>query len=227
MKNHDQKLKILDLINEKILNRATEERYRLMQASRGSAKKKWIPILAASLSAAVLLSVVAIFLVPLLLKQVPVYTGMTVSNQSPFEVAYAGDAQYEQLAATGTFEGNHVGAEKKPSTPDLKDTVRDTLRVDGSAKMLYYAKPNEDIFVTVHIDNPNQYEILSFTLNGKKYSSYMLEEGSDMENLVLKVNVGDVEGIVEYTIDAIKYVDGTEIKDVKMKGDQTVRIGVQ
>jgi hypothetical protein len=228
MKNHDQKLKILDLINEKILNRATEERYRLMQASRGSAKKKWIPILAASRSAAVLLSVVAIFLVPLLLKQVPVYTGMTVSNQSPFEVAYAGDAQYEQLAATGTFEGNHVGAEKKPTKkPNLQKEVKDTLQVEGASQPLYYANPKEDVYITVHIENPDQYEILSFTLNGKKYSSYMLEEGSDMENLVLKVNVGDVEGIVEYTIDAIKYVDGTEIKDVKMEGDQTVKIGVK
>lgn len=55
----------------------------------------------------------------------------------------------------------------------------------------------------------------------------MFENGSDMENLVLKVNVGDVGGIVEYTIDAIKYVDGTEIKDVRMDGNRTVKAGVR
>ena len=64
-------------------------------------------------------------------------------------------------------------------------------------------------------------------LNGKKYSNYRFEDGADMENLVLKVNVGDVGGIVEYTIDAIKYVDGTEIKDVRMDGNRTVKAGVR
>ena len=34
----------------------------------------------------------------------------------------------------------------------------------------------------------------------------MFEEGSDMETIVLKYNVGDTAGIVEYTIDAIKYI---------------------
>ena len=68
---------------------------------------------------------------------------------------------------------------------------------------------------------------LKFTLNGKKYSSYMFEEGSDMETLVLKYNVGSESGIQEYTIDAIKYIDGTDIKDVIMDGDKTVLAGVR
>ena len=52
------------------------------------------------------------------------------------------------------------------------------------------------------------------------------EPGSDMENLILKYNIGNVSGLQEYTIDAIKYVDGELIKDVKMQGDQTVRVEV-
>ena len=86
---------------------------------------------------------------------------------------------------------------------------------------------NQDIFITIRLSNPDSYEILSFTLNGKKYSSYMFEDGSDMENLVLKVNVGNVGGIHDYTIDAIKYVDGTDIKDVRMDGNRTVKAGVR
>ena len=109
----------------------------------------------------------------------------------------------------------------------IEEAIEDTLKVEGAVEQRYYANPNEDIYITIHIDNPDNYEILSFTLNGEKYSSYMFEEGSDMENLILKVNVGDVEGcILEYTIDAIKYVDGTEIKDVRMEGDKTVSVGV-
>ena len=34
----------------------------------------------------------------------------------------------------------------------------------------------------------------------------MFEEGSDMESLILKYNVGSNSGIQEYTIDAIKYI---------------------
>ena len=98
--------------------------------------------------------------------------------------------------------------------------------VDGEDRLLYYARKNQDIYITVHINNPASYEILSFTLNGTKYQSYMFEDGSNSEALVLKVNVGDTEGIVEYTIDAIKYVDGTEIKDVRMDGERTVKVGV-
>ncbi len=91
---------------------------------------------------------------------------------------------------------------------------------------MYYTKPNEDFYITVHISNPDNFEILSFTLNGTKYSTYMFEDGSDMENLILKCNVGDEELIAEFTIDAIKYIDGQEIKDVRMDGDQTILIGI-
>ena len=108
----------------------------------------------------------------------------------------------------------------------LQGKVESSLEIVGGAKPIYYAEKGQDIYITVHIDNPDNYEILSFTLNGNKYSSYMFEDGSDMENLILKVNVGDVEGVQEYTIDAIKYVDGTDIKDVRMDGNKTVRAGI-
>lgn len=113
--------------------------------------------------------------------------------------------------------------------PGVSESVSETEPDDLSPEPvnpIYYAKQNEDFYITVHIDNPDRFEILSFTLNDEKYSSYMFEEGSDLEHLVLKCNVENAEGIVEYTIDAIKYVDGTAIKDVKIKGDRTVKIGV-
>lgn len=108
----------------------------------------------------------------------------------------------------------------------LEDAVKDSFISAESQEGMYYAKRNEDIYIYVHISNPDGFEILSFTLNGVKYSSYMFEEGSDLETLVLKYNVGDVEGVQEYTIDAIKYVDGEDIKDVRMEGDRTVKVTV-
>lgn len=117
-------------------------------------------------------------------------------------------------------------SEQTPETDAEGSTDTDRVPTADAAHALFYAKRQEDVYITVHVSNPDNYEILSFTLNGKTYASYMFESGSDMENLILKYNVGDAQGIVDYTIDGIKYVDGTEIKDVLMEGDKTVCVGV-
>ena len=167
-------------------------------------------------------------------KQVPVYKGMTISDS--FAGTSATVASDDNGNHYGHFKGDHndrndeVDQNKPfedPNAPSIENKANSTLDVVGAAESIYYADKNQDIFITIRLSNPDSYEILSFTLNGKKYSNYMFENGSDMENLVLKVNVGDVGGIVEYTIDAIKYVDGTDIKDVRMDGDRTVKAGVR
>ena len=108
----------------------------------------------------------------------------------------------------------------------LIEEARDLLQLQDSANPIYHAQKKQNIYITVHIDNPDGFEILSFTLNGKKYSSYMFESGSNPRSVVVKVNVGNAEGVQEYTIDEIKYVNGSAIKDVRMEGDKTVRVGV-
>lgn len=172
-------------------------------------------------------------------KQVPVYKGMTISRSfATSSTATASvdvgntDLQSEQGRVEGDYENRDDDFDQNkpfedPNAPSIENKANSTLDVVGAAESIYYADKNQDIFITIRLSNPDSYEILSFTLNGKKYSNYMFENGSDMENLVLKVNVGDVGGIVEYTIDAIKYVDGTEIKDVRMDGDRTVKAGVR
>ena len=171
-------------------------------------------------------------------KQVPVYKGMTISrNFARTSATTASDADNSDLQGEqGRVEGDYDNRDddfdqnkpfEDPNAPSIENKANSTLDVVGAAESIYYADKNQDIFITIRLSNPDSYEILSFTLNGKKYSNYMFEDGSDMENLVLKVNVGDVGGIVEYTIDAIKYVDGTDIKDVRMDGDRTVKAGVR
>ena len=123
-------------------------------------------------------------------------------------------------------ETTDIFEETTDTSKDSADTSAETTDVADAPKIAYYATVGQDIYITVHIDNPENFAILQFTLNGKVYNSYMFEEGSDMENLVLKYNVGDQMGYFEYTIDAIKYVDGTEIKDVRMKGDRTITVAV-
>lgn len=171
-------------------------------------------------------------------KQVPVYKGMTISSNfarasaTTASDAENSDSQGEQGRVEGDYDNRDDDFDQNkpfedPNAPSIENKANSTLDVVGAAESIYYADKNQDIFITIKLSNPDSYEILSFTLNGKKYSNYMFEDGSDMENLVLKVNVGDVGGIVDYTIDAIKYVDGTDIKDVRMDGDRTVKAGVR
>ena len=155
-------------------------------------------------------------------KQTPVYQGMSISSNVPQT------SKAMALRHHGDYHGKDHDIDKDHPFEDstIEEEIESSLDVEGSEDVFYYAKPNEDIFITIHLSNPDNFEILSFTLNGQKYSNYMFEYGSDMENLILKFNVGEQYGFVEYTIDAIKYVDGTEIKDVIMDGDKTVKAGI-
>ena len=188
-------------------------------------------------------------------KQVPIYQGMSISSATQTIQAQPvndedkgegvnnagnGNDNGNNGNHKGWYKGDHKDKEneideEKPfenENPDRdpEDTIEketeNSFGVIGAKHEIYYAKQNEDIYVHIHVFNPDSFEILSFTLNGKKYSSYMFEQGSDMETLILKYNVGEKTGITEYTIDAIKYVDGAEIKDVVIEGDKTVRAGV-
>ena len=222
-------IRVLSKINDQYVDTATQRRYELMRRTEKHPHRGWLLGTALAASFCLLLSVTLFMFLPNESKQVPVYEGMSVSTKAPSEIRAHRDF-------------TSLSAQKRPAVLSLSQLSEDTSSGESVTEMItedngsspevsgsdtmYYAEQNQAIFITVHVNNPDNYEILSFTLNGKVYSSYMFEDGSDMENLILKYNVGDAEGIVEYTIDAIKYVDGTEIKDVLMEGDRTVKVGV-
>ncbi len=229
-------LDVISGIDEDIVDRNLNRRSDLWFKRAKRKKKALIPIV--SIAASLILILTSVFLLLPIEKQVPVYQGMTVSNDAPQIQASA-----DNIDRTATLMNvNQLGAPRLAITPfnllsanaDL--TVHDNRDKEkhpdknGSSGSLeasdgsYYAQPGEDIYILVHISNPAGYEILSFTLNGVKYSSYMFEPGSDLETLILKYNVGDVEGVQQYTIDAIKYVDGDKIKDVRMEGERTIEV---
>lgn len=224
MKRNDElKLRVLSEINDEIIDKNSTTRAKLLRKPKMN-RKKLVAIYAMA-ACLFLIGGSLLAIIPALIKQVPVYQGMTVSSDASASTlqGYEGEAQYVFVSTHGVFSKDKDKDKNKDK--ELEEAVKDSLDVTGADQM-YYAKPSEDIYITIHISNPDNFEILSFTLNGKKYSSYMFEEGSDMERIVIKVNVGEASGISEYTIDAIKYVDGTEIKDVRMDGDRTVKVGV-
>ena len=146
-----------------------------MQASRTSAKKKWIPILSMAASAALLLAI----LIPVFLKQgpeptdtdpnsdpvyseyVPVYTGMTVSSASENAVLDGGAGEGIPVNVSYCFEAAELPTVfKDPSKPteesghtkepaDKKDPFGD---IQASQDM-YVAKSGEKVHITIHFDS--------------------------------------------------------------------------
>ena len=138
----------------------------------------------------------------------PVYQGMSIEQASDVK---------EKIRRVNDVN-NSVG---------IKDAIDDFLDVITTERVEYYAKKGEKFNIVVHLYNPTEYEILSFTLNERKYQSYEFKEGSNSTELIIEVDAGMKPGLKEYTIDAIKYVDKTEIKDVRMDGKRTVKVGIK
>lgn len=221
-----RQLEIVSRIDDDILEKNTQKRIVLMRSNK---RKRWILSITAAAAALALIATSVVLLVALLGKQVPIYTGMTVSNEMPINTLSVpdynapGNVHGDQAERGPVDQAKPFPNGKKP----IDDAVKDSLSVTGSDLALYYAKAGEYVYITVHVDNPDSFEIVSFTLNGYKYANNMFEYGSDLENLILKVKIPEeAEGITSYTIDAIKYIDGEKIKDVRMNGDKTVDIAV-
>lgn len=150
---------------------------------------------------------------------IPTYQGMTVSHSSSIT------NRRELNRNDDDPEIDDHDDHYEDIETDITDIVTIDVQTDDEVK--YYIKPNETFIIEVHLSNPNDYEIQSFTLNGKKYANYMFKDGSTMELLLLETTAPSTSGYIEYTIDAIKYIDGTEIKDVDMsKGDKSIKAGV-
>ncbi len=163
----------------------------------------------------------------------PVYQGMTIKKRS--RTSLSAESLELTFCASDSKEGTN-GEE----APDDNSTVTEELDkldkdiekivdidVDTDDEVGYYVKQGETFIIEIRLSNPKNFEIQSFTLNGEKYASYMFKEGSTMELLRLEVTAPTKPGYTEYTIDAIKYIDGTDIKDVDMSSaEKTVKAGI-
>ncbi len=144
---------------------------------------------------------------------VPIYERMELSR---YNLMIVNESDY--------IHGDQLAYEKMS---DVSSTTKEeSQEVNSFDEVAYFSEKNKDLYLIVHITNPDEYVIQSFTLNGEKYSSDQLENGSDFEHLVLKLNSGTIEGIREFIIENIKYVDNIEVQDVVIGGNQSIKLGV-
>jgi len=174
-------------------------------------------------------------------KSVPTYEGMAVSTSSSqissIKSPKLKDNEDEMNSEEENTETTSEEDDTETTSDENEDTIGDTtieediedivtIDVITDDEVKYYVEPNESFNIEIYITNPDQYEIQSFTLNGKKYSSYMFEDGSTMELLKLKTTAPQTSGYFTYSLDAIKYIDGTDIKDVDLEGDKDINVGI-
>lgn len=141
-------------------------------------------------------------------------------------VNYQNTPVYKEMIATNVQTAPKLSTKVKRANSNFQDDILDDIGVITLPNIACYANPEEEIIITVKINNPKSFEILSFTLNGYKYQSYEFEYGSNSNQILVKFKTTNISGIQNVTIDAIKYVDGDKIKDARFDGNKTIKIGV-
>ncbi len=247
MKQNDQiKLDMISNIHEEIIDEVTDRKIALthkIYCTRSRTFKRRLAIGSIAASLALFFGIFFVLIVPMMGTKVPVYQGMTIRTESAASVStdrehadlsllsasYGKPAKLVPLGKSNGTPNGVANGHHKEDDDQLQNKIDDLVTIDVMAddEVRYYVKPGETFIIEIHIANPDNFEIQSFTLNGQKYANYMFKEGSTMERLLLEVTAPATPGYVEYTIDAIKYIDGTEIKDVDMSsGDKSVKAGI-
>ncbi len=145
--------------------------------------------------------------------QTPVYYGMLLFDSSDVKIP-----EVNYVDETSNSSDNHYGWYK-----DDNGLVRS---IHDKHKPLYVSQ-NQDVYAYVGISNPSEFQIVSFVINGQMFTSDMFDARSTNEIKIVKLNVGNARGIVEYTVSDIKYADGKEIKNVYMLGDPVAKASVK
>jgi hypothetical protein len=133
-----------------------------------------------------------------------------------------------QLSVTSIFDIPSIENPNHDLVSDpFKETIDGDFEIVLSEDIEYYTQASETITIIINLENPQSFEILSFTLNNRLYQSFEFLPGSNSEQLLISFTVQDFSGPQDLTIDAIKYVEGTSINDARFEGDPTIKIGVE
>lgn len=153
------------------------------------------------------------------------------STQNPDE-----DTNTDDTTNNGENSGNGDNVDKTIPTytgMSVSDTVEKTtvpqgqIRKAASTNYDFYVQAKSTFYIEIHLDNPSQYEILSFTLNDVKYQSYEFNKGSNSELLILEAKAPDTAGNKIFNLSSIKYVDGESIKDVDLSSaKRSIDVGI-
>jgi len=119
-----------------------------------------------------------------------------------------------------------LSAKKLSASEEFSDVIKQDFGVLTTDEISHFSEKGAKKYITLNFYNPSQFEILSFVLNGTKYQSYQFAEYSTSDKISVAIVMPEVSGITEYTVEQIKYIDGSEIKDVRMDGSNKIKVGI-
>ncbi len=119
--------------------------------------------------------------------------------------------------------GNPFGSGKKT----IEEKINEEIDVGEQITFNYTADVNEYIYAITKIKNPSNKVISSITISGQRYSSNLFENESTKEKLIIKLFVGNISSIKNYTLESIKYIDDSSSKDITITGnvEKIVKVG--
>ncbi len=149
----------------------------------------------------------------------PVFQSITVSELQEISTDEARINRHNLIDQNNPFD--------LPISERLEAQVSDLLMEDIVDPMLdYYATAYETVRITINLDNPSNYEIGSFNLNGRRYQSFEFAADSSPTAVTLDFPVQGLFGVQSLKLEQIKYVHLRIIRDVIMPSSVTVNIGI-
>lgn len=158
-------------------------------------------------------------------RNTPVYQGMLAEEYQDY-IDSINKAKLSTLSVKPFSFDSRTNLGLKRINETFENEIIEDIGVVLQDGISLYANPNEEIVITVQINNPKSFEILSFTLNGRLYQSYEFLDGSNSTQILVKFTCQDTSGIQTITIDAIKYVDDTTIKNARFGADRIIQVGL-
>jgi len=131
-------------------------------------------------------------------KFIPTYKGMSLYNNESQSNSQESILINDSIKSKND-NGNHYGWEngnKHESDDTIESEIEDLVNLDISDTTVteYFVDLDEDFIITINFENPDQFEILSFTLNGKVFANNMFEDGSNLSTIYIEWEGYEVPG---------------------------------
>lgn len=109
----------------------------------------------------------------------------------------------------------------------IEEKINEEIDLGEQISFSYAVQKNEYVYAITKINNPSSKAISSITINGYRYTSNMFENNSTREEIIVMINVGNEEGIKSYTLEKIRYIEGSNTKEVEITGNvnRIIKIG--
>ena len=157
-------------------------------------------------------------------KKPPEYLGVTITKD--INSAQTAALNFEHV---GYYNGEHTQKidsvdKSQPFTKTIEEAI--SSNVTGTPINAFIANANDDIYVNIALKNEDLLTITSVTINETIYENSTFENASTKEKIIIKLNVGTAPGVTNYTINSIKYSDGSLEKSVTINKNKTAKVGI-